>query len=161
MKNIFFILLFLQFTGYSQNISLDEILFMKGENLDSVKNLLTQKGWFIFSELQPTKNESGIFIFSVKNEWKNKNQDFSTFESFIEYHFTLKSHVDKINYKTGSKKAYKNFVKRLREIDYKPILKKSSETIYSDGKNTITIEVINNERVKNFYVITLLNKSTV
>ena len=161
MKNIFIILLFLQYTGYSQNISLDEILFMKSENLDSVRNLLTQKGWFVFSELQPTKNEAGLFVFAVKNEWKDKNMDFSTNESFVEYHFTLKSHVDKINYKTGSKKNYKNLVKRLRELNYKPILKKSSETIYSDGKNTITIEVINNARVKNFYVITLINKSTV
>lgn len=160
MKNLYIILLFINFTGYSQNISLDEIISIKNKNLQDVKNLLIPKGWYIFSELEPTKSESGKFVFAVKSEWKNKHQDFSTYESFIEYHFTLDSKVDKINYNTGSKKAYKAILKRLEVLNYKKISNKneikSNIMIFSNEKNLVKIEIINNARVKNFYMLTYM-----
>ncbi|MES2574768.1 MAG: hypothetical protein V4572_07485 [Bacteroidota bacterium] len=146
MKYTYIILLFINLTGYSQNISLDEIISIKNKNLLDVKNLLIPKGWFIFSELEPTKSESGVFVFAVKSKSKNKHQDFSTYESFIKYHFTLDSKVDKINYNTRSEKAYKTILKRLGELNYKKISNEneieSNKMIFSNEKNLIEISTM-------------------
>ncbi|WP_298153915.1 hypothetical protein [Flavobacterium sp.] len=153
MKKIYIVMLFFQFYGFSQLLTLNDILFLKDNDLYNAKNLLVKKGWYVKSELMPDKTSAGTFAFAVESE--RSDRDYATYESFVEYRFNINSSSAKeIEYSTTSEKAYYLILGQLKSLNFKKRSTEGSKITYI--KSDMVIEIDTKEKhnlVEKYYFI--------
>lgn len=120
MKIITLVLLLLSCISYSQNIDFDEVSLFKNKKPIEITEYLKTKGWYLFSELEPTETTDGIIVFGLENE-QSRNNDFATLESFIVYNFSIDLNFTSIEIMTGSERVYSTFLKKIDDLGYKII----------------------------------------
>lgn len=158
MKNIYFLLLLSSFLNYSQTINFDEMVSMQDKNVIEVRKLLSQKGWYLFSELKPTQSTLGCDVFALEKQ-RNNDQDFSKSGSFITYYYSKNLYISQIEFITSSKEIYNSFLNRINQLNYNLKTVTNSSKTYENNKNSIEIHSVENVSGEKNYTITVENKS--
>ena len=158
MKNMYFLLLLSSFLNYSQTINFDEMVSMEDKNVIEVRKLLSQKGWYLFSELKPTQSTLGCDAFALEKE-RNNTQDFRRSGSFITYYYSKNFYISQIEFITSSKEIYNSFLNRINQLNYNLKTVTNSSKTYENNKNSIEIHSVENVSGEKNYTITVENKS--
>lgn len=156
MKIIILVIL-LSCTSYSQNIDFDDVYLLKNKKPIEIEEYLKTKGWYIFSELNPTENTDGIKVFGLENE-QNRSNDFATLESFINYNFSIDLNFTSIEIMTGSERIYSSFLKKIDNVGYKiksnRTLENETIQIFNLDENVIQMKIFKRYSGTKYYSMT-------
>lgn len=157
MKRLYIIVLFFHSFGYSQILTLNDLLSIKSAQLSDARKLLVNKDWYVHSELMPKKNKPGTFVFAVESE--RIDRDFSTYESFLYYHFDLESvSATEVLYCTSSENAYNLILSQVESSEFK-LVPKGSRIIYTKNLVEVEIEILEKPKpIIKYYLVKVSTK---
>ncbi|MCX6351901.1 MAG: hypothetical protein NTX03_08560 [Bacteroidetes bacterium] len=108
IKTILSILLFLiTSNGYSQNLSLDEVISLKKKNLAELEEYLSSRNWNYQSGSEPTSEKMGEAHFTFHKSYYDDKA-----ESFITYYYD--EGVYRVGIQVASKEKYNNYLARIK-----------------------------------------------
>lgn len=166
MKQIIIIFLVLSsFFVNAQNINLEELTTLRGNNIENIKQFLTNKNWKIVENTD--SNEANNTLASIKFEYNNNNT-----YSIILYQYSKKELYDNIIKRISiiilNEDTFNNYQNYIKKIGCKLIKSNvegnSIEEIYQGEHNYYSVNTYietneNNESIKYciIYVFSLLD----
>ncbi len=125
MKVLFTLLFFgLSITSYSQNLSLEELISLRKNDIANVEEYLSAKGWVLFSS---EEGEDGSL--DKVNFAYNKNEYSDSAESFLNYYYSDLTGVTRINLQIFNTIKYNPLLAKIKSYGCKLI-----DSTISDGK---------------------------
>lgn len=158
MKYVFILFSILFYiSANAQSITFEELVSLKSKDVNTAQRYLENKGWYLFSELQPASEDLGCIVFALEIE-KNAD-DFSTSRSFILYFFSIKNVVNKIEFITGSATKFDAFMNQINQLEFKIIDSeldnRKSRTTYEISKDVRATAIKNSEFKNKHYSLIL------
>ncbi|HFG0566808.1 hypothetical protein LIT56_11205 [Flavobacterium psychrophilum] len=139
MKKIIFLFIFLLSNlTFSQNVTLDELINLRSQNLNEIEEKLALKGWSYENGQEPEGTKAGKVNFAYK-----KSQYDGTAVSFIKYYYSNSSNTRRIDIQISSIDKYNQFLSRVKSLGCKLIDSKITNNdlkkVYQNTKLTFII----------------------
>jgi hypothetical protein len=117
-KNIglLFLLMFCSYTGFTQNLTFDEVLSLRKKSFSGFEEYLNIKGWNFLDANEPGKYSS---LGSVTFTYKKSNYDDKA-ESFINYYYSDYAE-NRLSIQIVKKDIYLNYLTRIKSLGMKLI----------------------------------------
>ena len=122
MKNLTLLIMLIHFAGFSQNVTLDELINLRKKNLTIVEETLSSKGWTYINGESPNLYGLGKATFAYK---KSTYDD--TALSFLTYYYSEDNSESKITIQINTKDKYNSFLLRLKALGFKLMNSEISE----------------------------------
>jgi len=149
MKKII-ILVLISFSGLSQaqNLSFDQVINLRKQNLATVEEYLTSKNWSFLDGTEPTYERLGNATFTYKRSMYDDKA-----ECFFKYMYSQNSDRKRISVQLVKKDIYNTYLARIKSLGCKliksEIVDGSLEKTYQGATTTIRISISTNK--EDFY----------
>jgi hypothetical protein len=110
-KRITLILIILSTVCFSQNITLDEVLKLRKNEIGYVEEYLTGKGWDFLEAKEPTEDNMGTATFA----YKKSNYDDAA-QSFLYFIYSGYSDRKRIGLQINKVEIYNSYLSRLKNL---------------------------------------------
>lgn len=117
--NTLFIMLLISIYGFSQNLSISQLLEVKSKNLGEAEEYLTLKGWEFMSAEEPTIAYLGTVTFSY-----NKDNMSDRAQSFLLYYYSDYSTTTRVSIQVSKKEKYNEYLNSIKSFGCKMISSK-------------------------------------
>jgi len=147
MKYIHVMFVLMQSIIYSQNLTMNEIINIKNNDLVFAEEYLTTHGWEFLNAQQPSITNMGVATFSYK-----KDEMSSRAESFITYIYSDSSDRRRLLIQISNQAKYNEYTKSIKSFGCKVISSKieNGEIVKTYRGNTLTF-VLKSGVSKNVY----------
>ncbi len=112
MKIIILTILLFNFVPcISQNLTLDEVVSLRKQNIAVVEETLTEKNWSLIEVKEPTEQEMGTVIFAFKK--RDYNDDA---QAFFKFYYSDETGTQRVSIQLNKKEFYDNYIARIKSL---------------------------------------------
>lgn len=146
MKKIIYFIFIFSITSnfYCQNLTLDELIDLRKNEIADIEEFVTRKNWTFLSASKPIDNKLGKVVFTF-----NKSVNDDKAECFLTYLYVDKTTRLKLQF--INKEKYNEYLKRLKPLGFKLAISKVKDDaivkIYQEIGTTI--EIIISSKIEN------------
>lgn len=144
-KTYIFLLTIISYSSFSQNITVDELLNLRKDNLATVEEKLTNKGWDYSSGTAPIGDRLGRAVFTYKKPSFN-----NLTEPLIGYYYNDNYKI--VSFMYIKKELYISYLARIKALGFKliksDILGENIEKIYKGATVILKISISNDKESK-------------
>lgn len=134
------ILLFWSITSYAQNLTVDEMLHLKAENIAGIEEYLSVKGWSLLSSHSETSQVHSKVSFAY-----NKSKDNDNAESFLNCLYSQKTGTKVLDLQLHSQDKYNRYLSAIKTLGCNLVHSKIGEDkvtkVYQGETMTFVVKV--------------------
>jgi hypothetical protein len=134
------VLLFACMSCYAQNLTVDEMLRIKTEDIAGIEEYLSGKGWILLSSEEETPDAPGRVNFAY-----NKGKDNDSAESFLKCLYSKETGMKVLNLQLHSQEKYNNYLTAIKAVGnnlvYSKIGTDKVTKVYQSATTTFLIKV--------------------
>lgn len=127
--------------GFSQNLTIDEIIGLRKKNIATIEEYLIGKNWSFISAKEPTDEKLGSILFAYKRNSEYKDHA----RAYINFYYSENSNTERLNVQVEVEEVYNKYVTRLKMLGYKMISSKVEEgkivKIYQKSSTSVMVIV--------------------
>lgn len=160
-KLLFLLVLSTSITCYSQNLTIEEIVHLKSENIAGIEEYLSEKHWNLLSSQEETGTAPGTMIFAY-----NKNGGNDNAEAFMRCVYSKQIGIRVLNLQMHSQTIYNSYIAAIKNSGCSLVHSKIGADnvikIYQGDANTFLINVKtkkDKDKTTNIYHIYIMSNA--